>query len=148
MLRVRMMNPPPQKENSSANLPIYWEMSRGASGCMGMFDKSVEEIWRGAGKSTAATALRGIVSQTSPAGLSCGAPLALGNTGVPVLPAEEQISDFARADNATGTQRRGIQGIEIGAKIFAAIAPLRASKRRWCYGPDDNLHLRISQGIA
>jgi hypothetical protein len=45
-----MMNPPPKhrkKKNSSANLPIYWEMSRGASGCMGMFGKSVEEIWRG-----------------------------------------------------------------------------------------------------
>jgi hypothetical protein len=58
MLRVRMMNPPPQKENSSANHPIYWEMSRGASGCMGMFEESVEEIWRGVGKTTAATALR------------------------------------------------------------------------------------------
>jgi hypothetical protein len=56
---------------------------------MGMFEKSVEEIWRGVGKSTAATALRGIVSQTSPAGLSCGAPLALGNASVPVLPAAD-----------------------------------------------------------
>jgi hypothetical protein len=93
MLRVRMMNPPPQKENSSANHPIYWEMSRGASGCMGMFEKSVEEIWRGVGKAPQLPryALRGIVSQTSPAGLSCGAPLALGNASVPVLPAEKQI---------------------------------------------------------
>jgi hypothetical protein len=54
-----------------------------------------------------------------PAGLSCGAPLALGNASeVQVLPAEKQISDFARDDNATDAERRGIQGIEIGAKLL------------------------------
>ena len=87
-------------------------------------------------------ALRGIVSLTSPAGLSCGAPLALRNASVPVWPAEKQISDFARGDNATDAERRGIQEIEIGAKISAAIPPLRVSQGRWCSGPDDNLHLR------
>jgi hypothetical protein len=33
-----------KNENSGANLPIYWEMSGGASGCMGMFAESVQ--WR------------------------------------------------------------------------------------------------------
>jgi hypothetical protein len=35
-----------------------------------------------------------------------------------VLRAEKQISDFAWDDNATDAERRGIQGIEIGAKIL------------------------------
>jgi hypothetical protein len=45
-----------------------------------------------------------------------------------VLPAEKQISDYARDDNATDAERRGIQEIEIGAKISAAIPPLRVSQ--------------------
>jgi hypothetical protein len=45
-----------------------------------------------------------------------------------VLPAEKQISEFARDNNATDAERRGIQGNEIGEKIFAAIPPLAPTR--------------------
>jgi len=115
---------------------------------MGMFEKSVEEIWRGGERVPRLPryALRGIVSQPLPAGLRCGAPLALENASeVPVLLAEEQISDFARDDNATDAERRGIQGIETGAKTLlrslhfaptkGAGAPVRMTIFIWGSGP-------------
>ena len=77
-----------------------------------------------------------------PAWLRCGAPLALGNASeVPVLPAEEQISDFARDDNATDAERRGFKGSRLARRLCCDPSTSR-QQRRWCSGPDGNLHLR------
>jgi len=83
------------------------------------------------GKSTAPTALRASWDRFPAfAGWAkLWRPLARENASeVPVLPAEKQISDFARNDNATGAERRGIQGIEIGTKILLRSLHFAAAK--------------------